>query len=215
MSERDEQFWDKVAKKYAASPIEDQLAFEKTVERTRGLLSSDLRVLELGCGTGTLALRLTESVNSYLATDLSKNMIAIAQKKLESDSRNIKPTSLEFRQGTVDTLLCESARYDIVLAFSYLHLLGKPSIDLANIRSLITPGGLFISKTPCIGEMNPLVSLFIPIMRFVGKTPRTVTSYTSCSLEKIMTDAGFEILVNERHSTHKSDFRPFIVARAK
>jgi hypothetical protein len=41
---------------------------------------------------------------------------------------------------------------------------------LHSIHDMIFPGGLFISKTPCIAEMNLLIRRFmLPAMRAVGK----------------------------------------------
>jgi nucleotide-binding universal stress UspA family protein len=39
MSEKDAQFWDKLARRYAASPIADEAGFERTLARTREALS--------------------------------------------------------------------------------------------------------------------------------------------------------------------------------
>jgi hypothetical protein len=101
-----------------------------------------------------------------------------------------------------------------VLAFSYLHLAGNLPVVLSHVRSLLVPGGLFITKTPCVADMNMLIRLAIPLMRLAGKAPSSVTVFTSTSLAQGIGEAGFEILENERHGTKKSDFRPFIVARA-
>ena len=90
-----------------------------------------------------------------------------------------------------------------------------PKELLGDIRALLTPGGIFVSKTPCVGDMNPLVHLAIPLMRLVGKAPSRVTSLTAGSLEEAIRSAGFEIVANERHGSEKKDTRPFITARAR
>lgn len=66
MSEKDVRFWDKAARKYAAFPIGDEAGFERTLARTRALITPNARVLELGCGTDTVALRLSDATGSYL-----------------------------------------------------------------------------------------------------------------------------------------------------
>jgi ubiquinone/menaquinone biosynthesis C-methylase UbiE len=214
MSEHDARFWDRAAKKYAASPIDDEAGFERTLARTRALMPPDARVLELGCGTGTAALRLADSVKSYVGTDISAGMIAIAQDKLETARQSGLNATLAFRQATADTLAREEVQYDVVLGFNYLHLAGSLPVVLTQIHSMLVPGGLFIAKTPCVGDMNPLIRLAIPVMRLVGKAPSVVTTCSSGSLVQVIGEAGFEILENERHGTKKSDYRPFIVARA-
>lgn len=214
MSEKDRQFWDKAARKYAAAAIDDEAGFERTLARSRALISSRSRVLELGCGTGTVALRLADCAESYLATDISAGMLAIAQEKLDAARQSGFNAALAFRQATVDTLAPEGAHYDVVVGFNYLHLAGSLPDVLSDIRSMLAPGGLFISKTPCLAEMNPLIRLAIPVMRFFGKAPDVVTACSPASLVQDIAAAGFDILENERHDTKKTNFRPFIVARA-
>lgn len=213
ISGKDVQFWDKAARKYAASPIADEAGFERTLARTRALIPPGAQVLELGCGTGTAALRLADAAESYLATDISARMVAISQEKLAKVHQNGLNGQLSFRQAASGTLSSENVRYDAVLGFNYLHLAGDLPTVLGHIRSLLAPGGLFISKTPCVGDMNPLIRLAIPLMRLVGKAP-TVTTFSAASLEGAICAAGFEILETGRHGSRKNDIRPFIVARA-
>jgi ubiquinone/menaquinone biosynthesis C-methylase UbiE len=58
---RKARFWDRIARKYAADPIADMAGYEATLQRVQGLLSTEQDVLEIGCGTGTTALRLAPS----------------------------------------------------------------------------------------------------------------------------------------------------------
>lgn len=55
-------FWDRIARKYASDPIKDTAGYERTLARTRELLTHTDTVLEIGCGTGTTALKLAPSV---------------------------------------------------------------------------------------------------------------------------------------------------------
>jgi ubiquinone/menaquinone biosynthesis C-methylase UbiE len=85
----DAHFWDRTSRKYAKSKIADRAGYERTLERTRALLGPNVRVLELGCGTGTTALRLARDAQSYLATDISAEMIAIAEEHYSSGNSAI------------------------------------------------------------------------------------------------------------------------------
>lgn len=182
-------------------PISDEAGFERTLARTRALIPG-AQVVELGCGTGTAALRLADAAGSYLATDISGRMIAIAQEKLDAARRTGFNGQLSFRRVTAGTLADEGARYDAVLGFNYLHLAGDLAAVLGRIRTLLVPGGLFVSKTPCVGDMNLLIRLAIPLMRLVGKAP-SVTTFSAASLAQAISAAGFEILENERHGSRK------------
>ena len=75
----DAHFWDKIARRYATDPIKDVAGYERTLDRTLHYFSSTDTVLELGCGTGTTALRLAPHVSRMVAADLSGEMIKISR----------------------------------------------------------------------------------------------------------------------------------------
>ena len=186
----DARFWDRSSRKYARSAIADPNGYERTLERARAHLRPEDHVLELGCGTGTTALRLADSVRSYLATDISGGMIAIADEKLAVESI----PALSFRTATAEELVHEESRFDAVLGFNYLHLVRNVPGTLRSIHVLLKPGGLFISKTPCLGDMNPLIRLLLlPAMRAIGKAPH-VSSLGASALEQLIIGAGFDVL---------------------
>lgn len=207
----DARFWDKTSRKYAKAAISDLAGYERTLDRTRTLLRPDARVLELGCGTGTTALRLATAVTSYLATDVSPAMTAIAEEKRAADPVR----GLAFRAATAEALAGEPVQYDAVLGFNYLHLVRDLPGTLRSIHGLLKPGGLFISKTPCLGNMNALIRLvLLPVMRVIGKAPH-VGVFEAGDLDREIRAAGFEIVATEDHSTKGTGARPYIVARKK
>ena len=207
----DARFWDRISRKYAKAAISDQAGYERSLERTRTLLGPDDRVLELGCGTGTTALRLAGDVQSYCATDISTEMIAIAEKKLAAGPM----PSLVFRTATAEALAPEDGQFDAVLAFNYLHLVRDLPGTLRRIHALLAAEGLFISKTPCLGDMNPLIRFaLLPAMRAIGMAPH-VSVFRASELSQSISDAGFEISATEDHATKGNGTRPFIVARKR
>jgi ubiquinone/menaquinone biosynthesis C-methylase UbiE len=205
---RDARFWDRTARKYAAGAIGDQAGYERTLARTSAFLRLDDRVLELGCGTGTTALRLARDVGAYLATDISSRMIAIAEEKHAATP----VATLAFRTAVAEEITPEPALFNAVLGFNYLHLVRDLSGTLAHIRSLLAPEGLLISKTPCVGDMNPLIKLALPLMRMIGKAPYAGV-FRATELTEIIKGAGFEITAIEDHATKRGEHRPYIVAR--
>jgi len=206
---RDARFWDRISHKYAKAKIEDQSGYERTLERTRALLEPDGRVLELGCGTGSTALRLAASVRSYLATDISSQMIAIAKEKQSEDP----VPGLEFRSATAESLAHEATNFNAVLGFNYLHLVRDVPGALNHIHARLAPDGLFISKTPCIADMGFLMRrILLPVMRAIGKAPY-VSIFSAQDLDGLIRAAGFDILATESHATKGKDVRSFIVAR--
>lgn len=201
-------FWDRAARKHARSPIKDLAGYDRTIARTIELLKGPKSVLEIGCGTGMTALKLAPAVGRIVATDVSGEMIAIAGEKAEAlDCRNA-----EFSVGSVEEALTHNGSYDAVLAFNLLHLIAQRRSILEQIHRKLKPGGLFISKTPCLSEMNSLIRLAVPPMRWIGLAPH-VDFFTAVELEEEIANAGFEITERARHGSKPRDARIFLVAR--
>lgn len=206
----DARFWDRTSRKYAKSAISDQAGYERTLGRTRALLRSGDRVLELGCGTGTTALRLASDVRDYLATDVSAGMIAIAKEKHAAGPI----PALAFQAATAEALAPDAAPFNAVLGFNYLHLVRDLPGTLRHIHTLLAAEGLFVSKTPCVGDMNPLLRFALPPMRAIGMAPYAGV-FRAAELSQHIGAAGFDILATENHATKGNDNRPFIVARKR
>jgi ubiquinone/menaquinone biosynthesis C-methylase UbiE len=204
----DAEFWNRAAPKYAAGPIADQGGYERTLERVRGLLGPGDRVLELGCGTGSTALRLAGGTAGYVAADFSARMIAIAKDK----AAGAPSARLSFRVAAAEALAAEDERYDAVLGFNYLHLVSDLRQTLTCIHDLLEPGGLFVSKSTCLADMNPFMRLVIRLMQLVGRAPY-VNIFSEVALQDEIRRAGFRIVACEHHATRGRDRRPVIVAR--
>ena len=211
-------FWDRIAPKYAADPIADLAGYEATLRRVQGLLSPQHDVLEIGCGTGSTALRLAPFTHSLLATDVSPQMIAIAQQRLAA-----QPTpQLRFAVADAEAAAfgadAEAAAFgaeafDAVLAFNVLHLTSALDEALSRLVQALRPGGRLISKTACIAEMNLLIPyLAVPVMRALHLVP-PVLCFDEHRLRSAMVRQGLQIVCIERHGTRGKDTRAFIVAR--
>lgn len=204
----DARFWDRAARKYAGDPIKDMAGYERTLGRTARLLRSSDTVIELGCGTGTTALRLAPHVARIVATDASREMIAIAREKAISDGCH----NVEFTAASADRLSAADGTFDAVLAFNLLHLVADRAAVLAHVHRLLKPGGHFVSKTPCLSEMNLLIRWAVPAMRLTGKAPY-VSFFTAAELEADIARAGFAVVERARHGSQRKDPRIFIIAR--
>ncbi|KRB38307.1 MULTISPECIES: class I SAM-dependent methyltransferase [unclassified Acidovorax] len=203
------QFWDRIAPKYAADPIADLAGYEATLQRVQGLLSTQQEVLEIGCGTGSTALRLAPFTRSLLATDVSPEMIAIAHQRLAAQPS----PQLRFAVADAEATYLGQEVYDAVLAFNVLHLTSDLNEALKRLVLALRPGGLLISKTACIAEMNPLIPyLAVPLMRAIGKAP-PLLCLDEQRLRSAMLRQGLQIVCVERHGTRGKDTRAFVVAR--
>ena len=200
-------FWDKMAKRYAAMPIGNQEAYEQTLERVADHLNGSDSVVEIGCGTASTALALAPKVARITATDLSGEMVRIGREKAKAQGvDNIE----SLQAGSDDPRLATGAN-DVVLAFSLLHLVDDLDQTLADVVGMLKPGGLFISKTPCLSSMWYLRPV-LPVLRMLGKAPGGVAFCSPEALEAAIRRAGFEIVETGDYPA-KTPPRRFVVAR--
>ncbi|HRK24908.1 MAG TPA: class I SAM-dependent methyltransferase [Beijerinckiaceae bacterium] len=204
----DARFWDRFARRYAAASIRDTAGYERTLARTSELIRGMASVLEIGCGTGTTALRMAGGVQHLLATDIAPQMIAIAREKVAAQGCS----NVAFEVAAPDAITAPDGGFDAILAFNVLHLLRDDAATLAHLHTLLKPGGLLISKTPCLVELNLFIRLAIPVMRRIGLAPY-VRVQDAATLESRIAAAGFTIIEQARHGSTGKDFRTFLVAR--
>ncbi|SHI89555.1 class I SAM-dependent methyltransferase [Wenxinia saemankumensis] len=195
--------WDRIARSYAARPVADPAAWEATLERVRAWLKPTDRVLELGCGTGSSALKLAPAARAYTGSDLSREMIAIAHEKLAGAGQD----NLTFR---VEEAGQGDGPWDAILAFNLMHLVPETEAAIAAIRDRLAPGGLFISKTGCLGRVSPLWPV-IAAMRLIGKAP-PVRFLSVRQYDAMIEAAGFEILET---GAYPKRMNRFVVARKR
>lgn len=194
-------FWNKAAKKYSASPVSDQESYEYKLERTAAYFSPEDRVLEIGCGTGSTALIHAPRVSHIDALDFSEAMIDIAREKAKGvENINFQVSMIEDWAET---------DYDMVMAHSLLHLLEDLDGTLAKVHSVLKRGGVFVSSTVCIRDLNPLLPLVLPIGGLFGLIPK-VLNLTESRLIEHLVKAGFQIEENWRP---KKGAAVFLVAR--
>ena len=208
LAARKAHFWDRIAVKYAADPIADRAGYETTLRRVKSLLRADQDVLEIGCGTGATAMRLAPFTRRLLATDISCGMIAIARERAAADP----VPQLSLAVADADAPVASHGEFDAVLAFNLLHLVTDLDRALELAKQALRPGGLLISKTACIAELNPLIRyLALPVMQAVGRAP-PVLCFDAGVLQSAIARQGMDIESVERHGTLGKDFRVFIVA---
>jgi ubiquinone/menaquinone biosynthesis C-methylase UbiE len=193
MTHDDARFWNGIAEKYAAKPVANLPAFERKKSITREHLRPDSRVLELGCGTGTLALEMARHVGHIQAMDISAEMLRIADRKREAQG----VTNVTFHQGTLDGgHPYQAESFDSVWAYSILHLVSDRRRVLATLFDLLKPGGSLIASSVCLGDAWVPYGPIIAVMRWFGKAP-VVHLYGRETLFSELREIGF-VDVTER-----------------
>lgn len=204
-------FWDNAAERYSKAPIRDMKSYTYTLDRTRSYLKPSDHVLELGCGTGGTARLLADSVAQITGTDISPAMIQIAQRRAEEDGTQ------NARFEAADIMASPQGPFDAVLAHNLFHLVPETEVAIARIGDMVKPGGLFISKTPCLADPGlgwkmRLMRMAIRPLQMLGKAP-FVRMLSIAELEAMIADAGFEIV--EVGNFPAASASRYIVARRK
>lgn len=198
-------FWNWIAKRYARQPIADEASYRHKLDVTRDYLRPDMDVLEFGCGTGSTALIHAPHVRSIDAIDFSDRMIEIARNK----ARTQNVDNVSFDIAKIEDWP-DSQRYDAILGLSILHLLEDRDAVLRKVRSLLKPGGVFVSSTACVGDTKGIVKWLLPIGSALRLLP-LVRVFTEGDLLRDLRRAGFDIDHNWRPGPDKA---VFIVAKA-
>lgn len=183
----DVRFWDKYAAKYSLQPIADPNAFERKIAITRSLLRPTDHILDVGCGTGSLSLRLAPFVAHAYGLDYSRAMIDIARQK----ARTLDVPNASFEVGAADgTTPFQQASFDAITAYSLLHLVLERRPLLQQIHRLLKPGGCFVSSTACLEHLRLPYRQILPLVRFLGLAPN-VAVLSAVQVEHEIRAAGF------------------------
>ena len=156
------QFWDNLAEKYAAKPVANQEAYERKLDETKSRLTPEDTVLDIGCGTGSLALELAPCVSHVHSVDVSSEMLRIAKGKAEKQGVD----NVTFHNRNVDDLsVFDRDSFDMVCAYNIVHLADDAPALLQAVYELLKPGGYFVSTTPCLKDGWMPYGLIIGVMR--------------------------------------------------
>ena len=204
---KSDKFWDKIATRYAKNPISDEETYQKKLAETRSFFRPNMRILELGCGTGTTAVCHAPHVQHIDAIDISENMLEIGRSNaLEAGIENIT-----FTRATLTEFNAEDASFDAVLGLNVIHLLPDWQAVITEVARILKPGGIFVSSTACLGHSYlRFVKLIAPLGKILGLMP-DVFIFTEEELANEVTRAGFII---ERQWHHgKGEISVFMIAR--
>jgi ubiquinone/menaquinone biosynthesis C-methylase UbiE len=97
------------------------------------------RFLELGVGTGRIALPLARLGHSYTGVDISEEMMNRLREKAAAEGLNIT-----VQNADITTLPFPDASFDVVVAVHILHLVPEWRKALAEARRVTSPDGYFV-----------------------------------------------------------------------
>ena len=162
-------FWDSFAQRYDRF-IDRRLfvTYAVIADKLRRDTEATQELLEVGTGTGIMALQLVDRIPAITATDISPEMIQIAEEKRRS--REIH--NIRFQVGDCCALDFPDQSFDTVIASNVLHLLMRPDLAMQEICRVLKEGGQLMAPTYCHGESFGS-RIFSRLMGIVGFRART------------------------------------------
>lgn len=159
-------------------------------------------VLEIGCGTGTLAISCAEKGASVMGFDISSQMLDIARRKVQERSLADKIQLQEMGAIEMDKAF-DNETFDKVvstLVFSEFYPAEQRYV-VAEAYRILRPGGLII-----IADEVRSNSLWKRILQLSVRIPLAVIAYiltqTSTKavkdIKRLLTNAGFKIIHEKR-----------------
>jgi ArsR family transcriptional regulator len=114
----------------------DLFGIRFTIEPLLGLISSDLVVADLGCGTGNAAELLAPFVKRVIAVDREPAMLAAARTRL-ADFQNVV-----FREGDLLELPLDDGQVTAAISYLVLHHLEAPARAVAEMDRILDTDGV-------------------------------------------------------------------------
>lgn len=128
----------------SAEPQNDFKKFFKYLKKTQEVDFENLRVLDLGSGTGKNSIFLAERGASVTGLEISKTAIAIAEKR--AHAQGVQPTFIEKSFG--ERFLFPENSFDLVLDIMSSNSLttAERKLYLAEVSRTLVPGGYFFIR---------------------------------------------------------------------
>ncbi len=205
---KSEKYWDRLASGDGSDDGEYGQTEAKTLEFTKKHLKPNDVVMDFACGTGTFTVESAAIVQRVCAVDISAKMLDVTRKK--ASKRSLE--NIDYVQANIFDVNYPEDTFDVVLAFNILHLLEEPQPVVQKINALLKPGGLFISATGCMGEINVLLSSSLRLLSKVGLVPH-LNNFQASQLERLIENGRFQIIESKKLTDSFSEM--FIVAEKK
>ena len=133
----------RAAYRFATGPDAPQMAFDAVAE------VSPSRVLEVGCGPGELAARITEELGAdVVAIDISPRMVELARGR-----------GVDARLGDVLDLPFAAGEFDCAVAAWMLYHVPDVERALAELARVLRPGGRLVAVTNAPDHLRELREL--------------------------------------------------------
>jgi ubiquinone/menaquinone biosynthesis C-methylase UbiE len=182
-------------------------------------LDADARVLDLGCGDGSLSMGLASLVGQVVGVDAEEEFAEAVAYAAHQDVSNV-----EFQRGDVYRLAFPDGSFDACLCHSVLEALDRPIEALLGIKRVLRPGGVLgvasVEYDGLIlgGPGAELVREFYRIRQELWQVTGSANPYLGRELRGLLAQAGYvEVVATSKYICYgtQAAVRSFGLGRAE
>lgn len=145
------------------------------------------KILDIGCGVGTLALFLANKSNKVVGIDVSSRAIKIA----ENARKYLNIENVTFINSELKRL---DETFDLVICTEVIEHIANEDEFLKKINSNLSKKGLLLITTPSKSSIFYKIGLLNEFDKDVGHLRR----YTFNSIDEVLNKNGFEIIERQK-----------------
>lgn len=142
------------------------------------LIHAEARILDVGCGPGTITCDLARLADKGSAVGLDRSEAVVGQARVAAEQANV--SNVEFAVGDVYALEYEAGAFDVVHAHQVLQHLSDPVAALREMGRVCTPDGVVAVRDsdysgfawwPDVPELDEWLDLYRAVARGNGAEP--------------------------------------------
>ena len=156
-------------------------------------LRAGMRILDCGCGQGSITVGLAEAVAPGEVTGMDRETSQIEAARAWAKERNV--ANVHFEVGNIYSLPFPDASFDAAFAHTVLEHLSDPLRALQEMRRVLKPGGVIGIKDPDYATLlhepsSPLTEEAIALYRRVS-VQNGASPYYARRQRRLLREAGF------------------------
>ena len=156
-------------------------------------IGPDDRVLDVGCGPGSITLGLAEIAHHVTGVDVDDEEFADARAYAVEHAID----NVDFREGSIYELAFDDASFDVCTLFSMMETLDDPLAGLAEVRRVVKPHGVIGASSIEYGGLilhgpgEPLLRRFYELRLQIWEAQGDVQFHRGRELRSLLQRAGF------------------------